>query len=126
MGQLIQIISEARLTWDYQRSGDMEYLREFASKHFFPIGEKEDISSVHIKREHDKYKQATSNLLEISPQLFAILNDWCTENEQYNSTITDEMKKDREMRYNNVIKKLQEQECAVMVFGDIGSGKNID
>jgi hypothetical protein len=124
--QLLQLISEAHLKWDYQRSGDVNYLREFASQHFFPVGENEDISSIHIKREHEKYKQATSNLLEIFPELFINLKDWCAEHERSNSMITDEMKRDRDTRYNDAIQKLEQHECAVMVFGDTGAGKNVD
>ena len=122
-GQLLQLISEARLIWDYQRSGDVEYLREFVSKNFYSVDNNQNVSSIHIKREHDKYKEATSKLLEICPQMFTILQDWCKENEQYNSMITDEMKKDRDIRYHNTLIKMQQQECAVMVFGDTGAGK---
>lgn len=122
-GQLLQLISEAHLKWEYQRSSDIDYLRQFASKHFFAVGENEAISSIHIKREHEKYKQAASHLLDISPLLEQILIRWCVENDQQNAMITDEMKRDREQRFHHAVEKLQQQECAVMVFGDTGAGE---
>jgi transcriptional regulator with AAA-type ATPase domain len=124
IGELLKLISKARLEWDYERGNDLEYLREFASNNFFPTGEYQKISSMQLKREHDNYKQAMTKLLDICPELFQILNDWCKENEQHQSLITDEMKKDRDKRYREAVTKLKQQECAVLVFGDTGAGKN--
>ena len=124
-GQLLQLISEAHLKWDYQRSNDGNYLRQFASEHFFAVGENEAISSIHIKREHEKYKKAASNLLDISPLSEKVLLNWCLENEQQNAMITDEMKRDRDQRFHDAVDKLNQQECAVMVFGDTGAGENL-
>jgi transcriptional regulator with PAS, ATPase and Fis domain len=124
ISELIQLISEACLKWNYTRSSDLQYLREFASQNFFPIGEHQNISSVQLKCEHDKYRQAMTKLLDICPELFQILNNWCKENEQRELLITDEMKKDQQTRYQDITTKLKQQECAVMVFGDTGAGKN--
>jgi hypothetical protein len=122
--QLIQLFHEARLPWDYKRVGELEYLRKFASQNFFSIDERQAISSAQIKREHEKYKQATMELLKTCPQLLEILEDWCETHQKQESTITDKVKKDLDTRYNDTIKKLNQQECAVMVFGDTGAGKN--
>jgi transcriptional regulator with AAA-type ATPase domain len=124
IAELLQLISAARLEWEYTRSNELNYLREFASKNFFPTGEHQKISSRQLKREHDKYKQAVTKLLDICPELFQILNDWCKENERHQSLITDEMKKDQNTRYQETVTKLKQQECAVLVFGDTGAGKN--
>ena len=96
VGQLLQMICEEHLKFEYSRAGDVQYMRNFAAQTFFPATS-DGLSAAQLKSEHNKDKIAAKVLSQRASLLYNILKDWCNENEQ--------------------------NECHIMVFGDTEAGK---
>lgn len=126
--QLRRILTDARITIDYQHQEDIEYLRQMVSQNFLDpkqVSYNAEKSSMDIRKMHKRYINNTHTLLNMIHALIHTLTLLKDEMTPFNEWMwqQDDWQSDGVQKLHTLLKELEQHNCAVMLIGDTGAGK---
>ena len=126
--RLRRVLSDTRITIDYQRQKDIVYLRQMVSNNFFDaqqVGYNAEQSSVDIRMMHQQHINNADTLLNMIHALIRTLRMLSDDLTQFNESMlqTDDWQSGYIQTLHALLTELQQHECSVMLIGDTGAGK---